>query len=264
MEIKKIIAVDMDGTALPDDNGFTPFSRDYFSSLNKLGYMMVLCSGRPYRALERYYRQIGCYGPLVCYNGGHVFHPDDPSFPDLRYNFPYQEIKAIYDEAKPFLTSFMYESQSAVHSLREDLFLNHYFPKDGMVATFGEPHRLKGDIYTCLFECEHSYDTLLKSIIAKHSTILHRHWSDCLYSELYHPLANKGNAIAHIMKVYGVKKEDVIAFGDSLNDAEMLRVAGTSFAMKGGKSKQLLAEFPNTEKGAAESGVAFELMKILG
>ena len=139
MEIKKLIAVDMDGTALPDDHGFTPFTREFFTKLNQQGYMIVLCSGRPFRAMKKYYEEIGCHGPIVCYNGGLVFHPHDKSFQELRYSFPYADIKAIFQEAKSFLTSFMYESPSEIHSMRKDDFLNHYFPEQGMSTSYGEP-----------------------------------------------------------------------------------------------------------------------------
>ena len=263
MKIKKLIAVDMDGTALPDDHGFTPFTREFFTKLNQEGYMIVLCSGRPFRAMEKYYEEIGCHGPIVCYNGGLVFHPHDKSFEVLRYSFPYRDIEAIFNESKSFLTSFMYESFSQIHSMRKDDFLNHYFPEQGMDVSYGEPVPFEGEIYTCLFECADSYLPLLRSIIDKQSALLFRHWTECDYSELYHPLANKGTAITHIMKQYGLTKEDVIAFGDSDNDIELLEVAGTPFAMKGGKSRKLLEMFPSTEKGASESGVAFELQKIL-
>lgn len=50
--------------------------------------------------------------------------------------------------------------------------------------------------------------------------------ADVIYRE-----ASKAEGIKALMKHYGLEREDVIAFGDSMNDIEMIQFAGTGVAM---------------------------------
>ena len=45
------------------------------------------------------------------------------------------------------------------------------------------------------------------------------------------PNANKGTALANLAEHLGVMPEECMAFGDQYNDVEMLKFAGTSYAM---------------------------------
>jgi hydroxymethylpyrimidine pyrophosphatase-like HAD family hydrolase len=49
--------------------------------------------------------------------------------------------------------------------------------------------------------------------------------------ELFHPLANKGGALAYFAGLLGLGPEDVLAVGDDTNDLAMLEWAGWSVAM---------------------------------
>ena len=49
--------------------------------------------------------------------------------------------------------------------------------------------------------------------------------------EISDPNVNKGNAVRALCRHYGMDTADCIAFGDSMNDAEMLRTAGIGVAM---------------------------------
>ena len=42
---------------------------------------------------------------------------------------------------------------------------------------------------------------------------------------------HKGSGVAHLCERLGVERDDVVAFGDGLNDHEMLRWAGHGVAM---------------------------------
>ena len=55
------------------------------------------------------------------------------------------------------------------------------------------------------------------------------HWSNL---EIIQPGVNKGTGLARLAAHYGIEREEVMAFGDHWNDAEMLEWAGESFAME--------------------------------
>ncbi len=41
------------------------------------GHQIMIATGRPYRASEVYYRQLGLRTPIVNFNGAFVHHPTD-------------------------------------------------------------------------------------------------------------------------------------------------------------------------------------------
>ena len=45
------------------------------------------------------------------------------------------------------------------------------------------------------------------------------------------PGTNKGAALSNLMKLFHVKPEECMAFGDQYNDLEMLKLVGHSYAM---------------------------------
>ena len=55
--------------------------------------------------------------------------------------------------------------------------------------------------------------------------------SEPTYLEILPAGVNKGTALERLEMILGIKKEEVICFGDNLNDLEMIRRAGIGVAM---------------------------------
>ena len=81
--------------------------------------------------------------------------------------------------------------------------------------------------------------------------------------EIMNPQGSKWKSILEYSNSRGIKPEEIIAFGDDNNDIEMIVNAGLGVAMKNGSS--LIKEVADniSEKDNEDSGVAFELKKIL-
>jgi len=60
---------------------------------------------------------------------------------------------------------------------------------------------------------------------------------DHLALELHSPLATKWTALSHLLGLWGIPAERVVAIGDDVNDIPMLRSAGLSFAMGNAKDE---------------------------
>ncbi|MGL5089125.1 MAG: HAD family hydrolase, partial [Cetobacterium sp.] len=74
---------------------------------------------------------------------------------------------------------------------------------------------------------------------------------------------SKATAIEEVLKREGIKIEDTIAFGDGLNDLEMLSSVGRGFIMGNG-STRLKELLPKNEiiKANSENGVARKLKEL--
>ena len=59
-----------------------------------------------------------------------------------------------------------------------------------------------------------------------------------------HPLLNKGEGVKEIQRRSGIKKEEIISFGDMENDIGLFETAGSSVCMlNGSEVAKLKAEF---------------------
>ena len=72
-----LIVLDLDGTLLTDQKVISPKTKAILNQARKDGHQVMIATGRPYRASEIYYRELGLNTPIVNFNGAFVHHPDD-------------------------------------------------------------------------------------------------------------------------------------------------------------------------------------------
>ena len=74
---------------------------------------------------------------------------------------------------------------------------------------------------------------------------------------------NKAETLKKVLKLLDIKAEEVIAFGDSMNDYEMLSLVGKPFIMGNG-NKRLMEALPNVEVvgNNNEDGIGEKLQEI--
>jgi len=263
-KIKKLIVTDLDGTLLNKNRRVSLKTRRILKKLNKQGYMIVLASGRPWRSIKSVYRQIGCYGPVIAYNGSYVFHPKDSSFPPFLEPFPEKTIKEIYTKVKDVAGSFMCENLDTVFINQKDKYLKHFFWYKGMKMKKGDIcSTLHGDPVTCIVLRPSEEDTIVDDACNSYGKIQLRHWTNSNYAELYIDGVDKGSAITYLSEHLNIDKSDIIGFGDADNDFPFLSNCGTAFAMCNTHSKDLLNTFKLTKNDNHHNGVALELLDIL-
>ncbi|WP_047260569.1 HAD family hydrolase [Corynebacterium uterequi] len=85
-----------------------------------------------------------------------------------------------------------------------------------------------------------------------------KHWVDVMSAD-----ANKGVALLSLAQTLGVAAEDTIAFGDYLNDMELLRAAGVAYAMANAHP-EIKAIADVIAPSNVEHGVITELNALLG
>ena len=72
---------------------------------------------------------------------------------------------------------------------------------------------------------------------------------------------SKADGIRTLLDYYGMEEQDVVAFGDSMNDLEMIREAGIGVAM-GNAVEALKAEADFVTKPIGEEGIRYGLEKL--
>lgn len=263
---KYLIALDMDGTLLNSQGEISFPTLEYLKSLNKLGHKIIISSGRPIRGIMPYYQKLELSTPIICYNGAYIYPGKEKNFPEYSFSFPQKIIKEIIrDISYKRLDNVILETNEDLYLLHDDDSLDRFFNKENMNLHLGPiEDNLNQDTMTMLIKVKDTNDNeFIKQCVEKHEGIKLRFWSGHWYeiSEIYYQNINKGNALKKIMEYYHMSSEDTIAFGDALNDFEMLNDAKYGFAMKNAeeelKEGHLITSFDNNE-----DGIMHELKKL--
>lgn len=229
----KLIAVDMDGTFLSDEKSY---NRERFLAQYQLmkeqGIRFVVASGNQYWQLISFFPEIADEIAFVAENGGwvmdagqEVFHCELPathfhSVIDFLQTLTEVEIIACgkrsaytlshYNAALKEMAALYYHRLELVESFNalDDTFLKFglNLPDDRVPEVQRALHEGVGDIMTAVTTGHGNIDLIL-------------------------PGVHKANGLRLLQQRWGIADHEVVAFGDSGNDLEMLRQAGFGFAM---------------------------------
>ena len=260
----KLVALDLDGTLLRNDHSISPFTSKILKKLNRLDIKIVISTGRSYSSLKPVIHKLDLEHPVICYNGGMI--RDGRTDEILHETFVPSDItKELIKIAR-----------------REDLHFQGYLNGD-FIHEQDRPEATRYGIATGLTGIIRPFD-LTKEInftkvmyisddishLKRVETELNNTFCDNIYVSFSNPRyleimdkgVNKGSALKSLMEGYGFKQDEVIAFGDGLNDREMLEFAGLGVVMTNGESS-LKETFPNTQFTNQEDGVAKYLEELL-
>ncbi len=231
----KVVISDLDGTLLNSDQEVSELSKEVIRELVKRGVKFYIATGRAYPDAKRIMESIGIQIPLISANGGVI---NDKSGKEIYRN-------NLEEKYKNILLDIDYkEISEAIHiNVYSD---NRWFVTDEkrIVNPFEEDPDYKFEIKT-IEEMRQMDITKIyyigprKYLLKLEKTILDRTngevnlaftHPECL--EIFDIEVNKAKAIERLGEIEGFKMEDVVAFGDSFNDYEMLKAAKKGYVMK--------------------------------
>ena len=233
-EPPRLVAADLDGTLLlSDSHELSPATVDAVRVLAEIGVPTVLATGRMFRSAARFARELGIAGPLAAYQGalirevgsGKLLHHDPLSLPlaleildfvegcDCAVNV-YLDDELFVEEKNAFIERYELISGMQAHVVgRLSVFLDRPPTKIGMG---GDP-----DLLTRLL-------TTLRAHFGARANAV-KTWP--FFLEMTTPTATKSRALELLGGRMDFSAAQVLAFGDSYNDTDMLAWAGTGVAM---------------------------------
>lgn len=259
----KFIATDLDGTLL-DDNGELP--EEIFGiieQLNKKGILFSPASGRQYANLEKLFAPVKDKVLFICENGALVKYKGEtlfssaidpaliPAAVNAVRNTSWGHIMLccdgnayIDDDYPPFVEA----SKKAYTNCKEVKCLEDFIGKENAckLAVFDDD--VMAETRMPFFN---ENIPLLKTVISG------KRWCDIMS-----PVTNKGVAIRVIEEKLGIKKEEIIGFGDHMNDYEMLLECGKAYITENGY-EPLKKEIGNVIPSNAEKGVIKFLKNLI-
>lgn len=238
----KALFLDLDGTSLNDNNALSPALQKILTILKTKGIHIIFSTGRSFAGALPFANAIGGTDYAINYNGARVF-----DFKNERIlhaaTLPKQVLKRVFDFSQQYQYPPIFYHDNVIYT------------KDGI------PHH-----YTCpgeRFEVLHPHhdwinETLTKALfvlpedeLRMHLDIAYDYFSEAsvstsssTYLEVMPKGINKSIGVSHVLEALNLDPKYCAAFGDQLNDLEMLSLVEHPFVM-GNATPQLKAQFPD-------------------
>ena len=268
MKNKYLFVIDLDGTLLTKEKKVPFLTRKYLHEINQEGYKVVLASGRPAHNIKKFYDDIGLDTPIAGLNGLHLHHPNNPKLDTCVY-FPPKKVKELVKlVSKHFkVKNVINETDTDIYATNKKAYLDPKFWLVNMKLTYGTlDSNLKNPVMTFLMELE-DRDFNQKKLIAlfKGTGCKARCWVDDYqgYVEVFEEHSNKAKAIRKIAKEMKIPMSNVYAFGDDLNDIEMLMDIPNAYCMKNAKPNIKKISHHFTKYDNEHEGVMKEIKQII-
>lgn len=229
----KLAVFDIDGTLLNSKSELETENLEALIELKKSGIKIILATGKHYISATNLYELFDLEEPQVSCNGAIIYCPKSKEV--IKTNPIDQDtfLNVIGELNKTDIPTVVYTSKG---------FYSTYPPSKVMeIITVGENKIYYIDDYSsitdvvkilCLLpEANKEQDTYLRSLATDTISVVRTGKS---FLEFVAPASNKAIAIGYIADMYNIRPEEIIAFGDSENDVEMLKMAGLGVCMENG------------------------------
>ena len=264
----KIVASDLDGTLLAPNHQLSSQTKSALKTLHDKGFTFVFATGRHHVDVAGIREIAGIPAYMITANGARVHNQQDELM--LSKNVPEELVQEIVDVLKDDPTIFVHiyrhnewylshEDRELAEYHNESGFTfipldTNHAPKDGVAKVFFTS-RLKDHEHLA------EYEAKLRDLFQdKLSIAFSSPW--CL--EVMGPNVSKGDALKAVAESMGLGLEHCIAFGDGMNDLEMLTMAGKGLVM-GTAHPKVLQALPTIERigSSADDAVAHYLEEHL-
>ncbi len=258
----RLVACDMDGTLL-DANGRIPDRLwDLLEQLPDRGITFVPASGRQYASLAGMFEQAAGELSFIAENGNLVVHKRQVISSNSLESGLVQEVIGMVRESDRHLGLVVCGLDSAYVELANPGFLaeaRKYYARLQVVndLTTVSDAILKLAIYD-FDDAASAAETTLAEVAESHQVVVSgRNWVDIMSKGV-----DKGKALRALQAALGVSPAQTAAFGDYLNDLELLQAAEWSFAMENAHPN-ILAAARYVAPSNSELGVLQVLERLL-
>ncbi len=237
----KAIAFDMDGTLLKKDQTINFDNIKAIQEASKQGIKIILASGRPYKAILSTAKILGCVDLIVANNGSCLFDIKRDKFFNITaisVEF-FHKLRKIAKETKS-----LFALHTQFNAYRE-IFFNLKDAPEWATESFNElnsfsPAELINDsiltepitqlsLKNDKAEIKRIADELKSDKANKNLSV---HISNEVYLDINPKDTSKLTGIQKVIKHYNINIKDVMVFGDSGNDIQMIQGCGLGIAME--------------------------------
>ncbi|TDQ57704.1 Cof subfamily protein (haloacid dehalogenase superfamily)/HAD superfamily hydrolase (TIGR01484 family) [Mesocricetibacter intestinalis] len=259
MTAYKAVFSDIDGTLLNSKHVISPDTLQAVRRIIRAGIPFIPVSARPPYAITAYTDQLDSQQAIICYSGALILD---------------KNLTALYSVT---LSGTDLQRLDKLLGEFNHLSVNHYSGTHWFSNDLNNPWCLQESEITKLKAAAKPADLIdvhkilvmgpaqdirkLEILLKQNLPHLSIHRSKNEYLEIMNKAATKAKAIDFILHSLNISADEIIAFGDNFNDADMLQYAGHSVAMGNAPEeiKNMATEITATND---EDGIAQVLNRI--
>lgn len=270
----KIVFFDIDGTLVTPKNQLPNSTKEAIHELKENGHLPIIATGRPPKMFEVITKELGI-DSYISLNGQHIVIKGQPIFSNP---IPTDYLKDLIDAS--------YEIDQRTFLLTKDDIIGNHFMREMMLdpefltMVYKNLSQLPNDVSVEFFKrmTEKPLDTDRFENLEILSAFIHTEEKDDLFyterfpnlhftratpylSEVLMKGTHKGAGIERVIRSLDLTLADTVAFGDGLNDMEMIQTAGVGVAMGNGRPElKEVADLVTTH--VEEDGIFHGLKKL--
>lgn len=242
----KLVASDLDGTLLRNDQSLSPENAAAIAEMTRRGVQFAVSTGRTYGEILPALRADPNIRYYICSDGGLIYDKQE----DKRHTacLEGQLQKLVLDTlfgCRCFFTAHCngVSYYDADRATAEEFRYNNVSPYfQELVTQCDEPakdfrdfcYRMEGiEQITAFFHSDEELAQCRQTLLD--TGLVETAWSSPCYMELYHAQAGKGRGLLRLAETLGVAQSQTVAIGDTANDTSILQAAGLGLATDNAK-----------------------------
>lgn len=270
---RKLIGIDLDKTTLNDAGKVSDRTRRTLQAAQREGHIVSIVTGRPVRLSMDIYDTLGLQSPMINFNGslGHKpyqhwdheysFNIDREIAFDLLENAQMMGIDTVVAESK----NDVWANGNGPQRGTEDAI---FFPQDEIGRKMLDRLNLQTDVNAILIHAENAlHQSQIQHFVTDRygaDRVNVKTWGgESPVLEVAPAGVSKDTGLDVLRKAYDIKRDDIYAFGDEMNDFEMIGYATHGVVMKNGNPELKAIADDMTDYTNEEDGLARYLEKLL-
>ena len=259
----KLVVCDMDGTLLTSSHKISDHTANVIKQIEDNGVKFIIATGRPYLDARHYRDSLNLKSYLITSNGARAH--DEDNNPIVIENIPKELVKRLltYNVGKDIHRNIYLNDEWIIEYEIEGLIEFHKESGYGFNIDDLNKYENKEAAKVFLLGKDKEIENLEKNMEKEFQNELSITISSPFCLEFMKKGVNKAETLKKVLKLLNIKPEEVIAFGDSMNDYEMLSLVGKPFIM-GNANQRLIDALPNVEVvgNNNEDGIGKKLIEI--
>jgi len=258
----RMLALDLDDTLLRSDLTISYRTRHVIRRAQEAGIVVVLASGRIPASIGHFSRILGLHkhsGYIICNNGAMIQESHTGTIVNEVRLDPETAI-VVYDLADAEGFPVQIYEDDIMYVSRTNEFTDYDQKLTGLRQVVVENFRAMagGGCHKLLIPGDPMLlvplESIIRTYLGENITLF---TSKPYFLEILPAKTDKGTALEKVAGIMGIKREEVLAIGDSMNDEAMIRWAGMGVAMVNGDERiksiaDLITEKNNNNDGVAE------------
>jgi Cof subfamily protein (haloacid dehalogenase superfamily) len=253
----KVVILDIDGTIVPHGKTLSPATKDAIQRLREKKINVVIATGRAPYFSESILSETGV-NSMVFFNGSYAYHEGQEIYKNAIEKHVLERVHLLsndYQHPLTFLGGSSFKATDLSHP-----FVVEAYQHDPWKPELAPPQFwTEQDIYQMFLHCdveeEASYQTKIPELDF-------RRWSSGARTcDVNLSNSNQAVGLTKLLERFGIAPDEAVAFGDGLNDMEMLSLVGMGVAM-GNARDELKQVADMVTLSAEEDGVRYGLKRL--